>query len=149
MCAGANEFLVLLASPKIAFTAGHVDIRQSAEEALVVQSSNPPFPLRRFAVDTPEGVDAGDLHDALMDLRRLLVWFEAGPASGGRVAYFRKPLDIAARKGRVSSHMLEFALFGRACSTKKGSFTWQHRRTCKWACSDTERRDRSKCGGLS
>ncbi|MDQ3822504.1 MAG: ATP-binding protein [Actinomycetota bacterium] len=101
---------VLLAAEGIALTSGHVDIRQSGDNALLVQSNSAPFPLRRFAVAPPDVVDPGELHDALMDLRRLLVWFEAGPASGGRVGYFKRPLEIAARKGRVSTQMLQFAL---------------------------------------
>jgi hypothetical protein len=101
---------VLLAAEHIILTAAHVDIRQSSENALVVQSRRAPYPLQRFAIEPPAAVDPGDLRDAMMDLRRLLCWFEAGPASGGRVAYFKRPLTTAAQKGRVSREMLEYAL---------------------------------------
>jgi hypothetical protein len=101
---------VLLAAEDIRFSAAHVDIRLSGQNALAVQSRTPPFPLRRFAEEPPDAVDPGDLRDALMDLRRLLVWFEAGPSSAGRVAYFKRPLNTAASKGRVSKEMLEYAL---------------------------------------
>jgi hypothetical protein len=101
---------VLVSAPTITLTAGHVEIKLSRDDAIIVQCDNPPYPLRRFAVALPEVVGSGDLLDALRDLRRLLQWFQAGPALRGRVGYHKRPLDIAANKGRVSPDMLEFAL---------------------------------------
>src|SRR5207249_3420860 len=88
--------------------ASHLDVRQSGDGALVVQSPNPPYALRRFAVERPTSHSSEALHDALLDLRRLLVWFEAGPTGG--VTYFKRPLDNAVRKGRVSGELLAYSL---------------------------------------
>jgi hypothetical protein len=107
----ANEDApVLLSSPRINLLAAHVDLRQNREGALIVECADPPYPLRRFAVEPSRYSAPEDLQDALLELRRLLLWFEAGPAHTGKVGYFKKPLETAARKGRVSDHMLHYAL---------------------------------------
>ena len=99
---------VLLSSEEVNILAAHLEVRVSRENGFAVQVPHPPYPLRRFAIAGPETISEEELLPPLLDLRRLLAWFEAGPSR--QVAYFKKPLDTAARKGRVSGAMLDFAL---------------------------------------
>jgi hypothetical protein len=100
---------VVLNATRIRAMASHLEVRLDDSAALVVQANELPFPLRRYATARPEGIDADEtLLTPLLDLRRLLAWFEAGPV--GEVGYFKKPLDTAIRKGRISKPMLDYAL---------------------------------------